>query len=282
MFALGARDLERAEKLLDGYVSLGETVEELPSDKNERRFLRTTFLAAGLDDTARSQALLRAAICLLVGIVLSVLLRSYVPLSLSIVVVVLGWIKLRRRVSARSQGFEKDYTAMLLSLASAIRTGLDPLAAMLELSKLFAPTSEVYRELVALRTRIESGMPEEDAVRRFGGTIAHPDLPLFITAFILARREGSSLSECLQRLARVTRQRQSFRRKTRAAVAMQKLSAIGIGLSATAIGVIQVLSNPQGLALATAHPIGSKILLCGVALIVCGIVWMMRLATPKV
>lgn len=282
MFALGAREVERAEKLLDGYLSSEEPSAELEVSGAERRFLSSTFLAAGLDDAARSKAVLRAGLSLLFGFLISVALRSYVPVVISVGVVGVSWIRLRRRVSARSQGFEKDYTAMLLSLASAIRTGLDPLAAMLELAKLFAPSSEVHKELVALKLRIESGMAEEDAIRRFGGTISHPDLPLFITAFILARREGSSLSECLQRLARVTRQRQSFRRKTRAAVAMQKLSAIGIGLSATAIGVIQVLSNPQGLALATAHPVGSKILLCGVVLIICGIVWMMRLASPKV
>jgi Flp pilus assembly protein TadB len=171
---------------------------------------------------------------------------------------------------------------MLLSLASAIRTGLDPLAAILELGKLFAPSSEMYKELAQLRSNVESGMQEEEAVRRFGGTIAHPDLRLFTTAFIMARREGSSLSDCLQRLARVTRQRQSFRRKIRSAVAMQKLSAIGIGASACVIGIIQIASNAEGLKLAINHPIGSKILGGGIFLIASGIAWMMRLARPRV
>ena len=185
----------------------------------------------------------------------------------------------RRRTAG---AFERDYPAMLLALASSIRTGLDPLAALFDLSEIFAANSEISAEIRRVKDAIDSGAGEEEAVRRFGASIDQPDIPLFTSAFILARREGSSLAECLQRLARVTRQRQSFRRKVRSAVAMQKLSCIGIGLSAVAVGFVQVASNPKALGAALSDPIGARLLGAGAVLILGGILWMFKVSAPRV
>lgn len=277
-----AHNLERAELLLEGYLAAASREEAEEQRPTSEGFLVLACRQAGIPARQRLHILIRMSLYCGVAAIAALLIGSKLPLLVGMLGVYVEHARLRRKAERRAQLFEKDYTAMLLSLASAIRTGLDPLAAIMQLGKLFAPTSEVCKELAQLKANVESGMQEEDAVRRFGGTIAHPDLRLFTTAFILARREGSSLSECLQRLARVTRQRQSFRRKIRSAVAMQKLSAIGIGASAVVIGLIQAASNPEGLRLAMQHPIGSKMLGAGILLIVIGIGWMMRMARPRV
>jgi Flp pilus assembly protein TadB len=277
-----AQNLERAEVLLEGYLSAAPREELLEQQPVKLGFLEAECRYAGVTAEYRKGILIRMGVYGVLSLIIGVFLGSKIPLLVGGGLSYVEYLTLKRKAAARAHSFEKDYTAMLLSLASAIRTGLDPLAAILQLGKLFSPSSEVYKELATLKANVESGMQEEEAVRRFGSSIAHPDLRLFITAFILARREGSSLSECLQRLARVTRQRQSFRRKIRSAVAMQKLSAIGIGASAVVIGIIQVSSNPEGLKLALAHPIGSKILGFGIFLIGAGIAWMMRLASTRV
>jgi Flp pilus assembly protein TadB len=188
----------------------------------------------------------------------------------------------RSRNFRRVNNFEKDYTALLVSLASAIRSGLDPLAALCQSQNLFQPQSEVSIAVGKFKTQLEKGVSEEEAIMGFASDIAHPDISLFRSSFILARKEGSSLGECLHRLARVTRQRQSFRRKIRAAVAMQKLSAIGISGCAIIIGIIQFVSNPKAVSLALAHPIGSKILMAGVGLIITGLVWMLNISRTRV
>jgi Flp pilus assembly protein TadB len=277
-----AQDLERAELLLEGYITTASREERPEQEPDKKGFLVGACRQAGLSAGQRSAIIVRLVAYAAVAVLISVAVGSKIPLLVGAGAIYFELSRIKRKATARAHSFEKDYTAMLLSLASAIRTGLDPLAAVLQLGKLFAPTSEVYKELSELRSNIESGMQEEEAVRRFGSTIAHPDLRLFTTAFIMARREGSSLSDCLQRLARVTRQRQSFRRKIRSAVAMQKLSAIGIGASACVIGIIQMASNAEGLKLAIDHPIGSKILGAGIFLITAGIAWMMRMARPRV
>lgn len=222
------------------------------------------------------------ACCMGVGLAALVLTNNpaFLVVCMAGVLFPLFWLK--RRIFVRAEAFERDYPAMLLSLSSSIRTGLDPLVALQRTKELFPATSEVGRALAAFCLDIERGLTEENAVRRFGCDVSHPDVRLFQTAFLLARREGSSLAACLQRLVKVTRNRQSFRRKMRTAVAMQKLSAMGIAGCAILIVIIQVVTNVEGIRIAMGHPVGSRMLLGGACLMVIGLLWMMRMAKARI
>ena len=63
---------------------------------------------------------------------------------------------------------------------------------------------------------------------------------------------------------------------------MQKLSAFGIAGCAIAIGILQFTTNPEAFQKALAHPVGSKLLYAGLALIISGITWMMSIAKARV
>ena len=185
------------------------------------------------------------------------------------------------KAKAQAEKFERDYPTLLLSLASAIRTGMDPIVALCEAKNLFDQQSLVARELSALDAEIQRGVGEQEAIRNFASSIDHPDIKLFRTVFLLARKEGSSLGDCLQRLARVTRQRQSFRRKIRSAIAMQKMSALGIGGCTLVIGFIQFSTNTKAFMQAFSHPVGSVMLGLGLALLASGLIWMLKMASAK-
>lgn len=182
----------------------------------------------------------------------------------------------------RSWGFENDYAPFLISLASSVRSGLDPLDALRQAEFLFPKEGELGQELHCLNQAIERGASEERAVQEFGASIRHPDISLFRAAFILARQQGSPLASCLQRLARVTRQRQSFRRKAKAAIAMQRLSSLGIAACAALVGAFQALTNMAALRQAWTHPAGCIALSGGVLLMIFGLGWMLRLAISRV
>ncbi|MCB0337952.1 MAG: type II secretion system F family protein [Bdellovibrionales bacterium] len=288
------RELRRTQRLLIGYG--GATLPEvLPSDltggvatdadrivSSARQSFDETVRAAGLSLKQRKQLFLRAGLWVGVPLALTVLLTNFKLLLALPLGLVLERFLLTRRTYKRAEGFEKDYTAFLLSLASAVRTGQDPIFALCEEYKLFDKRSEIYKELKIFTSNIESGMPEERAIKEFAISIEHPDLNLFRAAMILARREGSSLSQCLQRLARVTRQRQSFRRKVKTAVAVQKLSAIGIAVCVVVIGLIQYSANPDSVQKAFAHPTGSKVIYFGLTLVVVGLVWMRQMSKSRI
>ena len=124
-------------------------------------------------------------------------------------------------------------------------------------------------------------MSEDEVIRHFAESGRHPDIALFRTAFVLARKEGSAIGACLERLASVTRQRQSFCRKIRGAVAMQRLSAIGIVACFVAIACFQGITNRERLGLAIHSPLGAKMLLLSVGLILFGVGWMFQISKQR-
>jgi Flp pilus assembly protein TadB len=178
--------------------------------------------------------------------------------------------------------FEEDYPAFLLAMASALRTGLDPLAAINSVESMLPESSVLRREIGLFKTQIQSSSSEEEAIFSFASSVNHPDVRLFTTALLLSRKEGSSLGACLQRLNRFTRQRQAFRRKAKAAVAMQRLSSFGIVGCSLLIGVMQLGMNHQSFIEAWNHPLGRLLLSGGGSLLCIGFIWMLYLGRSKI
>lgn len=195
-----------------------------------------------------------------------------------------GFVLLRRRRNrfVHREAFERDYPTLLIALASSVRAGLDPLVAIISARSLFPRESALRAELERFAEAIEAGLDEGLAIREFARSVQHPDVELLRTAYLLARREGSSLGECLHRLARVTRQRQSFRRKMRGAVAMQRLSAIGIAGCAILIALFQGVTNSRGVVEAISDPRGVAALSIGAALMLGGLLWMFHLVRARI
>ena len=276
------RDDDRARELLWGDAGAGPSAAQ-PSREFEVAAFGTALLRRAGGGRARTKRIvIRGAV--LGGLVLLLTAATVSPMWLMLAPawMLLEYLALTRAAARRAEAFEKDYVPLLLSMASAVRTGLDPLVALDGCAKLFSSASEMRRHVEAFQERMEHGAQEDEAIRSFARDIAHPDVQLFRSTLVLARRQGSSLSQGLQRLARVTRQRQSFRRKMRASLALQRLSAIGIAGCAVVIGVIQAASNPQALSDALAHPIGRRALTLGVSLIVIGLCWMLFLSRRRV
>ncbi len=234
---------------------------------------------AGISRRGRSHLLLRICLWISLTLLLATITNrlSLLILAPLLIFFEVSWIK--GNISKRRKGFELDYSALLLSLASSIKTGADPIFAMSQAVNLFPTDSFMWKEVSLFRNNIERGVGEDKSLNLFAITINYPDLELFRVAMILARREGSSLGECLQRLAKVTRQRQSFSRKVKSAIAMQKMAATGIAACAIVIGIIQYLSSPEAISHAWNHPLGNKILVAGISLLAFGLIWMRKISS---
>lgn len=280
---IGNRKLfEQAEILLGSRWKRELTPQKSTETKQDHLSKNTLVIYAGLKAKEIKALRGRVSVYIVLTGIVSFLLKSLIAPGLLLILLFFEYQRLKLRAGKRAESFERDYTAMLLSLASAVKTGLDPLVALANSYELFQEDAELYHELKKIKDGMDEGLTEEVLVSRFGHTINHPDIQLFRTAFILARKEGSSLASCLRRLAKVTRQRQSFRRKTKAAVAMQKLSAFGIAACTVVIAVIQVASNSDAITEALEHPVGSKAISFGIGLIIFGLLWMLNMAKARV
>lgn len=189
--------------------------------------------------------------------------------------VIVVWFRVWRRAYVHRRALDRDLPALLTSVASSVRAGIDPLSALLSAREYFHGDSPLIHEVEKIRSGLAAGVEEEALLESFLTTYASQEGELFKRCLILSRRHGCSLAEPLHRITKVVRQRQSFRRKIKAALAMHRMSAVGIALCAGAMGALQIGMNPAAFEIAIRHPIGGKLLIGGVALILIGLTWMM-------
>ncbi len=258
VFSSKTRDLAFSEQL------------DVRSGQGWRRF----FAEAGASP-GQIKVVLAYACCtfILVSLITKVLIGLFSVLAL----VLLVFLRFKRVMQRRRAELDRDLPALLTNLASSVRAGLDPLVALSASRDYFSPGSIIYQELEVFHKALQRGEGEDEAIHQLCQSIQHPDLPLLRSCLHLSRRHGSSLADPLHRVARVVRQRQSFRRKTNAALVMHRMSAIGIVVCAVVIGLMQLGVNHKAVMQAVAHPIGLPMLLFGGFLILSGVVWMMSL-----
>lgn len=180
-----------------------------------------------------------------------------------------------RKERKRHAAIERDLPALLTSVASSVRAGIDPLQAIANADEYFQADSPLFGEVRLFKQRIKNGEDEFETIEQFLADDNHADVELFKRCILLSRRHGSSLADPLHRVVRVVRQRQSFKRKTRAALAMHRMSAIGIALCAILIAAMQVAMNAKGVALAFEKTAGIILLSGGGVLIALGVGWML-------
>lgn len=270
------KDIKRL-KVLSSKINL-EKSSSLSTGENEK----SVWYYAGISEEEKRKIQSRYIIfAVLVFIVGCLLTKVMVALILTGLYLGVEYLSLQQKVSTRIARFEKDYPAFLISLASAVKSGKDPLQALISIRELFLDGSILKEKLKETLDRISTGETQEDAIFKFADDIKHPDIDLFRVAFILSKREGSGLYKPLNRLTRVTRQRQSFRRKTKGAVAMQKMSGYGILLSGMFIAGMQIVMNKDNFIVAIHDPMGVKIMLAGGMLLLAGIGWMMYITREK-
>lgn len=186
-----------------------------------------------------------------------------------------------RQAKKRRSAIERDLPALLTSVASSVRAGIDPLRAIADSDQYLPKESPLSEEARLFKARLRTGEDEFSAIESFLSSDTQAEVELFKRCVILSRQHGSSLAEPLHRVVRVVRQNQSFKRKTRAALAMHRMSAVGIALCAALIAIMQGVMNAKGVALAFTKTSGITLLSLGGALILSGVCWMLSMGREE-
>jgi Flp pilus assembly protein TadB len=220
------------------------------------------------------------AICL-VAVIVGIAVNPFVGLCAPVLSwIAVYWSRVRRSHRDRML-LERDLPPLLTSIASSVRAGIDPLKALGDANHHFPDESPLKQELSNFRTGLMSGGDEVELIDALCARYQHPDVELFKRCLVLSRTHGSSLAEPLHRVVKVVRQRQSFRRKTRAALAMHRMSAVGIAGCAVLIGMMQMTVNRNGIDIALANPVGLMFLIGGATLVTAGVAWMLSMGREE-
>src|SRR5262249_44185824 len=125
-------------------------------------------------------------------------------------------------------------------------------------------------EFKALYDQQNYGAPLPDALKAFAERIPSLDARFFVTAVLTQRESGGNLSEVLDRLASVMRERFRIKREVRVKSAHGRISAYVLAGLPPTLAVMMLSSAPENMQLLATDPLGIRIVVVAVSLQIIG------------
>ena len=175
----------------------------------------------------------------------------------------------------RLQTFEEQFPEAIDLIARALRaghaltTGLGMVA-----DEIPAPVGQEFRQVYDEQN---FGMSLPDAMRSMARRVPVLDARFFVTAVLTQREAGGNLSEVLDNLASVMRERFKLKRQIRVASAHGRISAWVLSCLPPALAVIMFLLSPDFMRVLWEDPWGLQLLLVAATLQLIGSITIARL-----
>lgn len=191
-----------------------------------------------------------------VGVLVGVLLAT-VPYNY------LRWKRNRRLLQFEERFPEAlDLIARALRAGHAFTTGLGMVA-----EEISGPVGSEFR---ILYDRQNFGMPLPDALRAFARRVPLVDARFFVTAVLTQREAGGNLSEVLENLADVVRERFKVKRHVRVVSAHARMTGWILVCLPPVTAVVLMIMVPETMRLLIEDPLGVQMIVAAVVLQVVG------------
>ena len=212
-------------------------------------------------------------ICLCIGALVYLAANSFLKLPLAALVIGLlamtipPWFisfKGKQRVRKFEEQFPEaiDLLSRALKAGHAFTTGLSMVA-----DEMSDPVGAEFR---LAYDRQNFGMPLPDALRALGERVPLLDARFFVTAVLTQREAGGNLSEVLDNLATVIRERFKVKRQVRVITAHARITGWVLAFMPPALGVVLVGLAPEHMSLLWTHETGIKMVVVALILQVVG------------
>ena len=144
------------------------------------------------------------------------------------------WIYLQKRI--RVSKFESQLVDTLVMMSSALRSGMNVFQAVELIEKEQAPPTSQEFGLVLREYKV--GVHLEQALENLAGRVKLDDLTIWVVCMNIVLEAGGNLTEMLDTLAEVIRERKKLDLKIKSATAQGKLQALIVTLLPTGLGVM--------------------------------------------
>ena len=187
---------------------------------------------------------------------------------------------LMRKRTVRLRQFEEMFPEALDLLSRAVKAGHAFQTAMnMAAEELPEPVGPEFRKTFDQQN---FGLPLRDALNAMSERIPIIDVKFFVTAVLIQRETGGNLSEILDNLAHVVRERFKVLRQVRVHTAHGRFTAwVLLGLPA-AVGVALLFINPDHMQLLFREPMGRTMLMGAAVMQTVGYFWIMRVIKIEV
>ncbi|MCB0360395.1 MAG: type II secretion system F family protein, partial [Bdellovibrionales bacterium] len=185
---------------------------------------------------------------------------------------------LERRIQQRASEFGAEYPTVLLATASSLRAGLSAHLALERSIRLLPQGSIVRHQVEHLVADLRRGVSNREALRRFGGDVALPDLVLFRRALLLVLEHGGRFAPTLMRLAQLSRDRQSLVRGANVATSSMRMTANVLLILAPALLGLLAIRNREFWSTISTDPIATALASTGAGCIGLSIIVLRRMS----
>jgi len=221
--------------------------------------------------------ILASVLCALVGLLATIQLTSSfgIGLAVSAVAALVPYFYLRRKAASRLATFEEQFPDAIDLLARSLRAGHAlPTALQNVADEIPDP---VGGEFKVLFDQQNYGMTLPEALRAFAVRVPVLDARFFVTAVLTQRETGGNLSEVLDNLSAVIRERFKVKRHVRVVSAHGRITGVVLGFLPPVLAFILFLISPEHIGLLWTDPLGFNMLLVGLFLQVLGVLIIRRI-----
>jgi len=178
---------------------------------------------------------------------------------------------LMRRRTVRLKRFEEHFPEALDLLSRAIRAGHAFQTAMgMVADELPAPVGPEFRKTFDQQN---FGLPLRDALNELSERVSLLDVRFFVTAVLIQRETGGNLSEILENLAHVVRERFKIQRQVRVHTAHGRFTGWVLMALPAALAVALTYLNPDLMQLLFHERMGQQMLMVAIVLQTIGFFW---------
>jgi len=201
------------------------------------------------------------------------------PLLVMLIAAILAFMLplaiVRRAAAKRMSQFEESFPEAMDLIARALRAGHAlPTALQMVGEEMSDPIGGEFRKLFDQQN---FGMSLPEALAAFAERIPLIDARFFVTAVMTQREMGGNLSEVLDRLAGVIRDRFKVKRHVRSVSAHGRITGVVLGLLPPAVAGVLFVISPQHMRLLTDDPLGVQMVVTAVVLQTIGVLIIRRI-----
>jgi tight adherence protein B len=177
------------------------------------------------------------------------------------------WLVVKRAATKRVRKLEEQFPEAIELIARALRAGHAFTSGMGMVGEQMP--EPIKTEFKLLHDRQNFGMPLAEAMRDFAARMPLLDARFFVTAVLTQRESGGNLSEVLDGLAAIIRDRFRLRREVRSLSAHGRITGAVLFCLAPAITLLLFLIAPQHIGILFSDPIGiNMVVVCTVLQII--------------
>jgi tight adherence protein B len=256
-------------------------VDRLVAGTRAGTWLARLIEQSGMRITPSAVALMSVLAALIVGFVLYLLMpQPFIPIlaGLAAGFAPFGWLLHRRTM--RLKRFEEMFPEALDLLSRAIRAGHAFQTAMgMVADEMRDPVGPEFKKTFDQQN---FGLPLRDALNEMSERVAILDVRFFVTAVLIQRETGGNLSEILDNLAHVVRERFKIRRQIRVHTAHGRFTGYVLLALPAALAIALSFINPEHMQTLFRERMGQTMLMGAIVMQTIGFLWIRKVIKIEV